>query len=93
MIVFDSSWEQEVVHEDSERRVVLILDIWHPDYIYTSTRILRVIDYHCHFCEPQNINPYALRQCACICTIICANINDVRMSTQCARARLDPRVR
>ena len=33
VIVFDSSWEHEVVHEGSERRVVLILDIWHPDYL------------------------------------------------------------
>lgn len=33
VIVFDSSWEHEVVHEGSERRVILILDIWHPDYL------------------------------------------------------------
>ena len=88
MIVFDSSWEQEVVHEDSERRVVLILDIWHPDYIYTSTRILRsLIMISLSFLRAAIHMRYALRQCAC------ANINDVRMSTQCARARLDPRVR
>ena len=31
--VFDSSWEHEVIHDGHERRVVLILDVWHPDYI------------------------------------------------------------
>ena len=33
VIVFDSSWEHEVVHEGSGRRIVLILDVWHPQYI------------------------------------------------------------
>lgn len=33
VMVFDSSWEHEVVHEGSRRRIVLILDIWHPEYI------------------------------------------------------------
>ena len=33
VMVFDSSWEHEVIHEGTERRVVLILDIWHPDYL------------------------------------------------------------
>ena len=29
--IFDSSWEHEVIHEGPDRRIVLILDIWHPD--------------------------------------------------------------
>lgn len=33
VMVFDSSWEHEVIHEGTDRRVVLILDIWHPDYL------------------------------------------------------------
>ena len=36
--VFDSSWEHEVIHEGPDRRIVLILDIWHPDYLnYTES--------------------------------------------------------
>ena len=31
-MILDSSWEHEVVHEGTDIRVVLILDIWHPDY-------------------------------------------------------------
>ena len=31
--VFDSSWEHEAVHEGKRRRIVLILDMWHPQYI------------------------------------------------------------
>lgn len=30
-IIFDDSWEHEVIHTGSEKRVVLILDIWHPE--------------------------------------------------------------
>ena len=30
-VIFDSSWEHEVVHDGDAVRVVLILDIWHPD--------------------------------------------------------------
>ena len=30
-ILFDSSWEHEVVHNGDSIRVVLIVDIWHPD--------------------------------------------------------------
>ena len=33
VMVFDSSWEHEVVHEGAHRRIVLILDVWHPQYI------------------------------------------------------------
>ena len=33
VIIFDSSWEHEVIHEGTERRIVLILDIWHPHYL------------------------------------------------------------
>ena len=33
VLVFDSSYEHEVVHDGPDRRVVLILDVWHPDYI------------------------------------------------------------
>ena len=29
--VFDSSWEHEVYHDGNDTRVVLILDMWHPD--------------------------------------------------------------
>ena len=31
-MVLDSSWEHEVIHEGSDTRIILILDIWHPDY-------------------------------------------------------------
>ena len=31
-MILDSSWEHEVMHEGRDIRVVLILDIWHPDY-------------------------------------------------------------
>ena len=37
VMVFDSSWEHEVIHEGSSRRIVLILDVWHPDYITAPT--------------------------------------------------------
>lgn len=30
-IVFDDSWEHEVIHTGASIRAVLILDIWHPD--------------------------------------------------------------
>lgn len=30
-VIFDDSWEHEVIHTGSEMRVVLILDIWHPE--------------------------------------------------------------
>lgn len=30
-IVFDDSWEHEVLHTGPDMRVVLILDIWHPE--------------------------------------------------------------
>ncbi|XP_062502468.1 aspartyl/asparaginyl beta-hydroxylase-like [Corticium candelabrum] len=30
-IIFDDSWEHEVVNEGTEPRVVLIFDIWHPE--------------------------------------------------------------
>ena len=30
-ILFDSSWEHEVIHNGNSIRVVLIIDIWHPD--------------------------------------------------------------
>ena len=29
--VFDSSWEHEVIHEGQDLRIVMILDIWHPE--------------------------------------------------------------
>lgn len=33
VIILDSSWEHEVVHNGNETRIVLILDIWHPELI------------------------------------------------------------
>lgn len=30
-IIFDDSWEHEVIHTGTDMRVVLILDIWHPE--------------------------------------------------------------
>ena len=30
-IIFDDSWEHEVIHTGSDVRVVLIMDIWHPE--------------------------------------------------------------
>ncbi len=33
VLVLDSSYEHEVVHNGQDLRVVLILDIWHPEYI------------------------------------------------------------
>ena len=30
-IIFDDSWEHEVIHTGLEMRVVLIMDIWHPE--------------------------------------------------------------
>lgn len=31
ILVFDSSWEHEVIHTGKDVRIVLILDIWHPE--------------------------------------------------------------
>ena len=31
VIMFDDSWEHEVIHTGQEIRIVLILDIWHPE--------------------------------------------------------------
>ena len=36
VMIFDSSWEHEVIHEGTERRIVLILDIWHPHYLISN---------------------------------------------------------
>lgn len=33
VFVFDSSWEHEVIHNGPDKRIILILDVWHPDYI------------------------------------------------------------
>lgn len=30
-IIFDDSWEHEVIHTGDDARVVLIMDIWHPE--------------------------------------------------------------
>lgn len=30
-IIFDDSWEHEVIHNGKDARVVLIMDIWHPE--------------------------------------------------------------
>ena len=30
-IIFDDSWEHEVIHTGDDDRVVLIMDIWHPE--------------------------------------------------------------
>lgn len=30
-IIFDDSWEHEVIHNGEDMRVVLIMDIWHPE--------------------------------------------------------------
>ena len=30
-IIFDDSWEHEVIHTGDDMRVVLIMDIWHPE--------------------------------------------------------------
>jgi len=30
-IIFDDSWEHEVIHTGTDIRVVLIMDIWHPE--------------------------------------------------------------
>ena len=37
-MILDSSWEHEVIHEGRDIRVVLILDIWHPDYHPSVTK-------------------------------------------------------
>ena len=29
----DSSWEHEVVHDGNDTRIILILDIWHPEVL------------------------------------------------------------
>ena len=31
IIILDSSWEHEVVHSGNNTRIILILDIWHPE--------------------------------------------------------------
>ena len=33
VLILDSSFEHEVVHNGKDTRIVLILDIWHPDYL------------------------------------------------------------
>ena len=38
-IIFDDSWEHEVIHTGESLRAVLILDIWHPE-LPTSERIV-----------------------------------------------------
>ena len=39
VLIFDSSWEHEVIHEGTDRRVVLMMDILHPDYLTDNLRI------------------------------------------------------
>ena len=39
VILFDSSWEHEVHHDGTDARVVLILDMWHPE-VPVSQRML-----------------------------------------------------
>jgi len=31
VIILDDSWEHEVWHDGSERRIILIVDVWHPE--------------------------------------------------------------
>jgi len=31
VVVFDDSWEHEVWHEGASARLILIVDVWHPD--------------------------------------------------------------
>ena len=31
VIILDSSWEHEVIHSGNDTRIILILDIWHPE--------------------------------------------------------------
>ena len=33
VIILDSSWEHEVIHNGNDTRIVLILDIWHPEVL------------------------------------------------------------
>ena len=33
VLILDSSFEHEVIHNGKDTRIVLILDIWHPDYL------------------------------------------------------------
>ena len=39
VIMFDDSWEHEVIHTGQEMRIVLIFDIWHPE-LPTEQRIV-----------------------------------------------------
>lgn len=36
VIILDSSWEHEVIHSGNDTRIVLILDIWHPELSFND---------------------------------------------------------
>ena len=38
-LIIDSSWEHEVMHKGDELRVVLIMDIWHPEVPLSQRRV------------------------------------------------------
>lgn len=39
-LAFDDSFEHEVVHEGDQARVVLVVDVWHPDLTPTDVQVL-----------------------------------------------------
>lgn len=42
-IVFDDSFEHEVWHDGTEPRLVLIVDVWHPELTEEQKRTLTAI--------------------------------------------------
>ena len=40
MLVFDDSFEHEVIHESEGQRIVLIIDFHHPDMSQVNTKTL-----------------------------------------------------
>lgn len=43
LFVFDDSWEHEVWHRGDSYRLVLIVDVWHPDLTETERKTLSPI--------------------------------------------------
>ena len=58
MLVFDDSFEHEVIHESEGQRIVLIIDFHHPDMSQVNTSTLSFLSrapnkLDSHLCQAQ----------------------------------------
>jgi len=61
VFVWDHSFEHEAWHEGSETRIVLIVDIWHPDLTDPEVKFLRILQ-NCRLRAGRIMAEYAANQ-------------------------------